>query len=98
MLEINFGDPRTQHELDTKLAILLMRAQTQAIAGHRPKQEAFGQVRSLIRGFRFGAGEQDLALKARVTQAGRRGIPRGTTADDYCFRCSSRRRRSDQAK
>jgi len=98
MLEIYFGDPRTQHELDTKVAILLTRAQTKAIAGHRPEQETFGEVRSLVRGFRFGAGEQNLALKARVTQARCGGIPRGTTADDYCFRCSSRRRSSDQAR
>jgi hypothetical protein len=98
MLEIYFGDLLTQHELDTKLAILLTRAQTQAIAGHRPEQETFGEVRSLIRGFRFGAGEQDLALKARVSQARCGGVPRGTTADDHCFLCNSRTRSSDQAR
>jgi hypothetical protein len=98
MLEIYFGDPRIQHELDTKLAILLARAQTQAIAGHRPEQETFGEVWSLVRGFWFGAGEQNLALKARVTQARCRGVPSGTTADDYCFLCNSRTRSSDQAR
>jgi len=51
MVEVQFGDPRTQPELHTKLAILLTRAQTQAIAGHRPEQETFGEVRSLVRGF-----------------------------------------------
>jgi hypothetical protein len=51
MLEIYFGDPCTQHELDTQLAILLARTQTQAIAWRRPEQETFGEVRSLVRGF-----------------------------------------------
>jgi len=98
MLEIYFGDPRAQHELDTKLAILLTRAQTQAIAGHRPEQETLGEVRSLVRSFRFGAGEQDLALKASVTEARCRRVSRGPTADDYCFLDSSRTRSNDQAR
>jgi hypothetical protein len=55
-------------------------------------------VRPLVGDFRFGTGEQDLALKARVAQACRGGVPGGTTADDYCFLCNSRTRSSDQAR
>jgi hypothetical protein len=55
-------------------------------------------VRSLVRNLRFRAREQDLALKACVSQARCRGVPGGTTADDYCFLCNSRTRSSDQAR
>jgi len=85
-LEVELGDPCTQQELDPKLPILATRAQTQAVSGHRSEQKAFGEVRSLVWGLWLRAGEQDLALKARVTQACGGGVPGGTTADDYCFR------------
>jgi hypothetical protein len=55
-------------------------------------------MRSLVRAFRFGAGKQDLPLKVGVAQARCGGVPGGTTADDYCFLCNSRTRRSDQAR
>lgn len=97
-LEVELGDPRTQNELDSKLAILLARTQTQTVSRHRSEQEAFGKVGPLVRDFRLGTGEQDLALKARVAQARGDGVPRGTTADDYCFRSNSRTRSSDQAR
>ena len=97
-LEVELGDPRTQKQLDPKLAILLARTQTQTVSGHRSEQEALGKVRSLVRDLRFRAGEQDLALKARVAQARGSSVPRGTTADDYCFLCNSRTWSSDQAR
>jgi hypothetical protein len=97
-LDVNLGHPLTQKELDPKLSILVAGAQTQAVSRHGSEQETFGKVWPLVRDFCFGAGEQDLALKARVAQARRRGVPGGTTADDYCFRCSSRTRRRDQAR
>jgi hypothetical protein len=39
-------------------------------------------VRPFIRSFWFRADENDLALKARIAQACRDGVPRGTSADD----------------
>jgi hypothetical protein len=77
---------------------LLPRAQSQAVSRHRSEQDAFGEVRPLVGDFGFGAGEQDLALKTRVAQACRGGVPGGTSADDYCFLDSSRTRNSDQAR
>jgi hypothetical protein len=97
-LEVELGDPCTQKELDPKLAILLARSQSEAVSRHRAEQEAFREVWTLVWDFCFGAGEQDLALKARVAQARSGGVPGGTTADDYRFLDSSRTRSSDQAR
>jgi len=98
MLEVELGDPRVQKKLDPKLPILPMRAQFQAVSWHRSEQETLGKVRSLVRDLWLRAGEQDLALKARIAEARRGGVPGGTTADDYCFFCNSRTRSSDQPR
>jgi hypothetical protein len=98
MLEVELDHARTQKKLDLKIAILLARAQRQAVSWHRTEQEAFRKVRSLVRDLRLRAGEQDLALKAGVAQARGSGVPGGATADDYCFPDSSRTRNSDQAR
>jgi hypothetical protein len=52
----------------------------------------------LVGDLRLRAGEQNLALKARVAQARSGGITGGASADDYCFRCNSRTRNNDQAR
>jgi hypothetical protein len=101
VLEVELDDSRTQHELDGKLAVLLERAQAQPLSRDRAEQEPFRQVRPLVGRFGLRAGEYDLALKSRIAQARRDGVPRGTAADDYRFRddylflVSSRRRSRD---
>jgi hypothetical protein len=98
MLEVELDHARTQKKLDPKIAILLARAQREAVSRHRSEQEAFGEVRPFIWDLGFAADEQDLASKAGVPQACGSRVPSGATADDYCFRWSSRTRNSDQAR
>jgi hypothetical protein len=97
-LEIQLCHPPPEQKLDAKLAVLRGRTQTQTLARNGSEQEAFGQVRSLIGHLGLAADDDDLALKAPIAQARGHGVSGGSAADDYCFRVSSRRRRSDQTR
>jgi len=55
-------------------------------------------MRPLVRELGLGADQQDGAAKASVAQTRRDGVSGRPRADDYCFRVSSRTRRSDQAR
>ena len=98
MFEVELRDPHAQQELDAELVVLVARPQTQACERHRSEQEALREMRPLVWEFRFGANEQDVALKAGVAQTRCHGVAGGAAADDYCLRMSSRTRRSDQAR
>src|SRR2546428_4947620 len=98
LLEIQLGHPPSQQQLDAKLAVLRGRTQTEALARNSSEQKAFGQVGPLIGHLGLAADDDNLALKAGITQARGHCISGGSAADDYCFRDSSRRRRSDQTR
>lgn len=55
-------------------------------------------MRPLVWRVRFRAYQDDPPIEAGVAKPGGDRVPRGTAADDYCLRSSSRNLRSDQTR